>query len=40
VIDTSLDSPLDFLETGSETALPSLDYRVAARSVVVLTRKQ
>ncbi|HRO57885.1 MAG TPA: isoamylase [Burkholderiaceae bacterium] len=40
VIDTSLDSPLDFLEAGSETALPSLDYRVAARSVVVLTRRQ
>lgn len=38
VIDTSLDSPHDFLELGSERPLPSLHYRVAARSVTVLLR--
>ena len=35
-IDTSLDSPLDFLEPGNEAPLQSLHYRVAARSVVTL----
>ena len=40
VVDTGLDSPLDILEPGSEISLPSLDYRVAARSVVILLRTQ
>jgi len=40
VFDTSLDSPLDFLEPGSERPLRSLHYRVAARSVVTLVRNK
>jgi glycogen operon protein len=39
VIDTSRDSPHDFLEPGSESALPSLRYGLAARSVAVLIRE-
>jgi len=38
VVDTSLDSPLDFLEPGNESPLPSMAYRVPARAVVVLIR--
>jgi glycogen operon protein len=38
VIDTSLDSPVDFLEPGNERPLQSLHYRVPGRSVVVLVR--
>jgi glycogen operon protein len=40
VIDTSLDSPFDFLEPGNENPLQSLQYRVAARSVVTLLRNK
>jgi isoamylase len=40
VVDTSLDSPRDILDPGSERQLPSLHYRVAARSCVVLVRKR
>ncbi|OGA39999.1 MAG: glycogen debranching enzyme [Betaproteobacteria bacterium RIFCSPLOWO2_12_FULL_68_19] len=40
VVDTSLDSPLDFLEPGGENPLQSLRYRVAARSVAVLLRER
>ena len=36
VADTSLSSPHDFAEPGSEPSLPGLSYRVAARSVVIL----
>jgi len=36
VADTSLRSPHDFSEPGSEPALPGLTYLVAARSVVIL----
>lgn len=39
VVDTGLDSPLDFLEPGRERPLPSRHYRVAARSVAVLVRE-
>lgn len=39
VIDTSLESPLDFLDPGNESPLESLRYQVAARSVVVLMRE-
>ena len=39
VIDTSRDSPLDFVESGDEASVDSPRYRVAARSVVVLTRE-
>ena len=38
VIDTSLESPSDFLEPGTESPLPSMHYRVPARTVVVLVR--
>lgn len=38
VIDTSLDSPSDFLEPGNESPVQSMDYRVPARTVVVLVR--
>lgn len=38
VVDTRLESPQDFLETDHETALNSLSYRVAARSIVILRR--
>lgn len=38
VIDTSLESPFDFLEPGNESPLPSLHYRVPGRAVVVLVR--
>jgi len=38
VVDTSLDSPSDFLEPGNESPLPSMEYRVPARAVVVLIR--
>jgi len=38
VVDTSLDSPFDLLESGKETAVRFLDYKVKARSVVVLLR--
>lgn len=40
VVDTSLESPSDFLEPGNESPLPSMDYRVPARAVVVLVRNQ
>jgi len=40
VIDTSLDSPLDFLEPGNARPLTSLNYRVAARSIVTLIRSR
>jgi isoamylase len=40
VVDTSLESPLDFLEPGGESPLQSLHYRVAARSVAVLLRER
>ncbi len=36
VIDTALESPHDIVEPGQERPLQSLDYRVKARSVVVL----
>jgi isoamylase len=39
VADTSLDSPSDFLAAGSESPLESLQYRVAARSIVILIRE-
>ncbi len=38
IADTSTPSPLDLLEIGSEENLASLDYKVKARSVVVLLR--
>jgi glycogen operon protein len=38
VVDTSLPSPLDFLEPGNEEQLHDLSYRVQARSTVVLVR--
>jgi glycogen operon protein len=38
VVDTSLESPDDFLEPGNEVRLTSEDYVVRARSIVVLTR--
>jgi glycogen operon protein len=37
VADTSLTSPADFSDPGKEQPLPSLDYEVGPRSVVVLT---
>ena len=40
VVDTSLDSPLDVAEPGFEHAVASLNYRVAARSVVILISKR
>lgn len=40
VVDTSLDSPFDFLEPGNERPLQSLRYPVAARSVVILLRNE
>lgn len=40
VMDTSLPSPEDAAEPGREAPLGSLVYEVAARSVVVLTRKE
>jgi isoamylase len=40
VVDTSLASPHDIAADGSEKALNTMDYPVAARSVVVLLRKQ
>jgi isoamylase len=39
VIDTSSESPLDFVEPANASALDSLSYDVAARSVVVLVRR-
>jgi len=38
VVDTSLDSPFDFLEPGNESPLQSSQYRVPGRAVVVLVR--
>jgi glycogen operon protein len=38
VADTNLPSPFDFVEPGDRKSLPSLDYLVGARSVVVLCR--
>jgi glycogen operon protein len=38
VIDTSLESPEDFREPGTEVLLPGPSYRVSARSTVVLVR--
>ncbi|MDX1251516.1 MAG: glycogen-debranching protein [Gammaproteobacteria bacterium] len=38
VVDTSLESPFDFLEPGQESPLQSLHYRVPGRTVVVLVR--
>jgi isoamylase len=40
VVDTSLKSPVDFLEPGNETPLQSLYYKVATRSVVILVRNK
>jgi isoamylase len=39
VVDTSLPSPRDILEAGSEERLDGREYRVDARSVVVLRRR-
>lgn len=39
VVDTSLDSPLDYAEPGTEPGITSLTYTVRARSVVVLLRE-
>ena len=39
VIDTALESPLDFSEAGAEPTLSSLDYVVQPRSMVVLVRR-
>jgi len=39
VVDTALESPEDIREPGREAAVCSLQYAVAARSVVVLTRE-
>lgn len=38
VVDTSLESPFDFLEPGNESLLQSLHYRVPGRAIVVLIR--
>lgn len=38
VVDTSRESPFDFLEPGTESPLQSLQYRVPGRAVVVLVR--
>lgn len=38
VVDTSLPAPADFCEPGTEETLHNLNYRVAARSVVILVR--
>jgi len=38
VMDTSMESPRDFLEPGSETPLESLHYPVPGRSIVTLVR--
>jgi hypothetical protein len=38
IADTSKPSPLDLLEIGSEEHLATLDYKVKARSLVVLLR--
>ena len=38
VVDTSRPDPLDLLEIGTEEPVASLDYKVEARSVVVLVR--
>jgi isoamylase len=40
VVDTSLPSPQDFSEPGTEPVLQTLAYRVKARSIVVLLRKR
>jgi len=40
VVDTSFESPFDFLEPGNESPLPSMEYRVPARAIVVLVRDQ
>jgi glycogen operon protein len=40
VIDTSLDPPDDFRETGREAPVPSLEYLVGPRSVVVLLGRE
>ena len=40
VVDTSLQSPLDFLEPGKEKPLASLQYQVGARTVVILIRNK
>jgi glycogen operon protein len=39
VVDTSLATPADFCEPGTEQRLQSLDYRVGPRSTVVLIRR-
>ncbi len=39
VVDTSIESPGDIVEQGREPVLNSAEYRVTARSVVVLLRK-
>ena len=38
VADTDLESPDDIVEPGNEEALQSLQYKVKARSVVILIR--
>lgn len=38
VVDTSLESPFDFLEPGNESPLQSMEYQVPGRAVVVLVR--
>jgi glycogen operon protein len=39
ILDTSLPSPDDISEPGGEIPVPSLDYKVSSRSVVVLGRR-
>ena len=38
VVDTSLESPFDFLEPGNESPLQSLHYPVPGRAIVILVR--
>ena len=38
VVDTGMDNPDDIAEPGNEQVLQNLQYRVKARSVVVLIR--
>ena len=40
IMDTSLPSPQDISDPGKEIPISSLDYDVAARSVVILTRQK
>jgi glycogen operon protein len=38
VVDTSLESPVDFLESGNERPLESLHCQVSGRAIVILMR--